>query len=258
MLYAGVGVGIAITGIMVPVLARVGGWSAGWLGLGAVSLLLVVATARLTSGGVPESAARRAGSQGGVPSEAAFRLWGITAAYGLEGLGYIVMATFITAFFRNLSTATWLGDVSWVMVGVAAVPSCWLWTAAARTWGWRTATYAAFAAQAAGVLLPAALQGAVPALAGSLLFGATFMGITTLSLSIGRQCAPADSGRVIGRMTAMFGIGQVLGPLAAGSLTAATHSYTLSMRLSGLLLLAAVGLLWLARGLPDRVGVGAG
>ncbi|BCJ85970.1 hypothetical protein skT53_09550 [Effusibacillus dendaii] len=42
------------------------------------------------------------------------------------------------------------------------------------------------------------------------------------------------------------GVGQVVGPIVAGVITAATHSYNLSMLLSGLILLAAVVLLWLA------------
>jgi MFS family permease len=52
---------------------------------------------------------------------------------------------------------------------------------------------------------------------------------------------------VIGNMTAMFSAGQVLGPVGAGILTASTHSYRLSMLLSGLVLFLAVAILLLAR-----------
>lgn len=246
--YAGVGVGIALTGMLVPTFQQYGGWRLGWQGLGIVSLILTAGvwfTMRRVQvvclpGQLPTANVET------VPA-APFQLWGVTLAYGLEGLGYIVMATFITVFFRHVSSVPWLGNVSWILVGLAAAPSTWLWTKTARAWGWRRAIYAAYIMQATGVLLPVIWPNIITAVIGSILFGGTFMGIATLALSIGRQCAPDRAGRVIGNMTAMFGVGQAAGPILAGFVTAATHGYRLSMLISGLILLAAAALLWSAR-----------
>lgn len=247
--YAGIGLGIVLSGSLIPWFVHMGGWQTGWYGLGGISLLLCAFSVRFLTGmEVPE--ANNAEHKEEPPIQAqkpAFRLWGITVAYGLEGLGYIVMATFVTAFFKNLSSYSWLGDISWILVGLAGIPSTWLWTRAVQKWGWQMATYAAYMCQAIGVLLPAIYPAVISALIASILFGGTFMGITALALSIGRQCAPVQSNRVIGNMTALFGVGQVIGPIGAVAITNAMHSYNMAMLASGALLLLSVCILWISR-----------
>jgi predicted MFS family arabinose efflux permease len=243
--YAGVGLGIALTGVAVPWLDQLGDWRFGWYGLGLLSLLLAGCSIRLLRGIGSEQAAVSAASEtvDTVALRSPFRLWGITVAYGLEGLGYIVMGTFVTVYFSQMSSASWLGSFSWVLVGLSALPSTWFWTSLAKKTSLSTATYLSFVAQAVGVILPTVIPGYVSALLGSVLFGGTFMGITTLALSIGRLASPEHSGKTIGNMTVVFSIGQIVGPIAAGVVTARTHSYSLSMLLSGVLLLAAVAVL---------------
>lgn len=250
LFYGGTGVGITLTGILVPLSARFGDWRFGWVSLGAASVLLIVIATfvlrplwRMADGATQTSPVVQQESDTRSP----FRLWGIGAAYGLAGLGYIVMATFIAAFFRHVGNAAWLSDVSWIAVGVAAAVSTSLWAQSADRLGLGPSTYLVYLGLAAGVLLPVVWPGITTAIVGAVLFGGTFMGIAMLALSIGRQCDPANAGRIIGVMTVVFSVGQVLGPVGAGMITESTHSYKLSMLLSGLILLAAVPLLWLAR-----------
>ena len=247
--YSGVGVGIALTGSLVPLLDRLGGWRLGWAGLGIASLVMAGGAWFLMRPLRHMRKQESAFGSGGQPTfeRAPFPLWVITLAYGFEGLGYIVMATFVTVFFRHVSGSPWLGDVSWIFVGLAGAPSTWIWVRVARAWGWGNAAYAAFMAQGVGILLPVVWPSVATAIVGSILFGGTFMGIATLSLSIGRQCAPNRAARVIGRMTVMFSVGQVVGPVAAGWLTVATHTYGLAELLSGLLIVATAALLWTFR-----------
>lgn len=98
-----------------------------------------------------------------------------------------------------------------------------------------------------GVVFPVVWTNGATAILGSLLFGGTFTGITTLILSMGRQCAPSRSQRVMAIMTACFGMGQMIGPLGAGALMRVTHAYAPALLGSGILLLGAGGLLWLTR-----------
>lgn len=243
ILYSGVGIGIVCTGVLVPYLTRRGGWQLGWLGLGCLgAVLTILASVFLRTVGDGNSA-YHATNKSQPDLKAPFPLWSITLVYGLEGLGYIVMATFITDFFHDETSVAWLGEVSWIFVGLAGAPSTWLWTKGARVWGGGRATVTAFLAQAVGILLPVIHPGVWEAMVGSVLFGGTFMGITSLALSIGRTCSPERTGTVIGMMTTMFSIGQVIGPILAGIITTETHTFRLAMMLSGLIILAAALLL---------------
>lgn len=45
-------------------------------------------------------------------------------AYGLEGLGYTVTATFIVAIAQKIPSFSGNATLVWVVVGLAAAPSC--------------------------------------------------------------------------------------------------------------------------------------
>lgn len=241
--YSGVGLGIAFTGVAVPWFDVLGDWRTAWYGLGLVSLIAGVCSFMLMSGIMKDQHELLPDEQSEVGGRSPFAFWGITLAYGLEGLGYIVMGTFVNVYFAEMSTISWLGNASWTLVGLAALPSTWLWTAAAQKWTLRRAAYLAYFVQAVGVMLPTVVPGLASAIMGSILFGGTFMGITTLGLTIGRQASSGQSTKNIGYMTAAFSIGQIIGPITAGAITDYVHSYALPMFMSGILLLIAMALL---------------
>ncbi|MCY9668706.1 YbfB/YjiJ family MFS transporter [Paenibacillus alginolyticus] len=56
-------------------------------------------------------------------------------------------------------------------------------------------------------------------------------------LTIGRQIDPSRSSRIIGNLTAIYGVGQIIGPVGAGALTNSLHTYSALLLLSGMLLL---------------------
>lgn len=124
--------------------------------------------------------------------------WCLLAAYGLEGLGYIVTGTFLVAYAGQLPEAAAVSSWSWVVVGLAAIPSGWLWSAAAERFGYRYVIAAALALQTAGIVLPVAFPTSAGVLWSAALFGGTFIGIVTLAVSWGRAMNPQRSGRTVG------------------------------------------------------------
>ena len=75
----------------------------------------------------------------------------------------------------------------------------------------------------------------------AVLLGATFMGITALGLIAARERAGDDPQRLLALMTAVFGIGQIIGPYAAGLLHDWTGDFGLaSYGAAAVLVLAAV------------------
>lgn len=214
LLYSGVGGGIALTGVAVPVLDALWGWRGTWLGLAALAALLGGGVWRwLVQGASPGSGRKEKGGE----REAGGRLlpW-LAGAYFCEGLGYVVTGTFLVSMVQRTTGLPGVAAGSWVLAGVAAVPSCVLWSRLAARTGFPTAIVLAHLVQAVGIVLPLLLPNAAGAFGGALLFGGTMLGIVTLALGWGRTLLPHQTGRVVGILTTAFGAGQILGPAAAG------------------------------------------
>ncbi|MBV5335942.1 YbfB/YjiJ family MFS transporter, partial [bacterium] len=229
-LYTGIGGGIAGSGLFVA-LTRPGADGSGldfqtqWVILGltaGVFALLPWFKVRDDHAPLPTSAPTVAPG-GGAPA-AWTPLLLLTAAYFLEGGGYIVTGTFLPAMMAaDPITQPWAGW-AWMLAGVAAVPSGILWAAVGRRIGLWGALIAAHLLQAGGVVLPLA-GGAAAGVVSAMLFGATFVGIVSLSFALGRRLSGGASTKIIGLLTAAYGLGQILGPTAAAYLAGAAGRY---------------------------------
>ena len=62
------------------------------------------------------------------------------------------------------------------------------------------------AMQSLGIAMPAFWMSKTSFVISALLFGATFMGITTLATTVGREMTPSDSSRTIGILSAIYAI----------------------------------------------------
>jgi MFS family permease len=219
VLFAGVGGGIALSGAMAAGTAGVA-WSTPWLLLAAVAAALAAPSWSLAR---PAREAREARPVEHPRWEGeSITLGRLRMAYFLEGLGYIVSGTFaVVSVQRTPGLEAWAPWV-WAAAGLAAAPSAVLWGEVARRVGARSALVAAFAVQAAGMSLPALSSTAWAALTGALLFGGTFIGIVSLTMSLAGRVNRGRDPSVIGTLTMLYGIGQALGPVLAGALSRAT------------------------------------
>src|SRR5699024_4052549 len=100
-------------------------------------------------------------------------------AYGLEGLGYIVTGTFIVAIAEKSTVFSDDATFVWLVVGLAAIPSCFIWSLLAKKWGFIKSIVIAMIIQAFGIVAPVIWNNQASLIISALLFGATFMGIAT-------------------------------------------------------------------------------
>lgn len=192
------------------VLRTVGDWETAWWASAALAVALTAAAWSLR----PEPTTQRTASAPETQQEASgprtHRWFGaLFASYTLEGVGYVIAGTFLVVAIEQTSPG-WIGSGAWVLVGLAAIPSSALWAALGRRWSRPDLLLAALAVQAVGIALPALVGGVTAALISAALFGATFIGVSTLALGAG---APLRFPRAVALLTAGYSVGQILGPL---------------------------------------------
>ncbi|MBA3447273.1 MAG: YbfB/YjiJ family MFS transporter, partial [Pseudaminobacter sp.] len=241
--FGGVGLGIAASSAMMAMLVAIGAaWPAGWLWAGAISALGFVAVAMTIDRGplAPGSERRESRLPKSVP------LAKIILAYGIFGFGYIVTATFLVAIIRQGDAGRGFEALVWMATGLAGFPSVWLWNRLAA----RTGLTAAFAigcvVEAIGVTASVGLGGHAGPLIGGVLLGGTFIAVTALGLQAGRLLAPEAPRRVFALMTASFGLGQILGPIAAGFAAEYTGDFVAASIGAALALLLSGAVAWSA------------
>lgn len=239
--FGGVGLGIATSGLMTGALFLAHAqWQAGWIWSGVISAVGFLAVL-----GMVERAPRVAGPpvrEPRLPKDQA--LYRIIFAYGLFGFGYIVTATFLVAIIRDAGAGHLFESAVWLMTGLAALPSVWLWGRLSRRIG-ATITFAIGCfVEAIGVVASVTMGGYAGPLIGGVLLGGTFVAVTALGLQAGRALAPDAPRRTLAIMTASFGTGQILGPIAAGYLADWTGSFVIPSIVAAVMLLISAFVAW--------------
>lgn len=231
--YAGPGLGIMASGLIVPFaldIAGPGSWPLAWALLAAVSAPLaavVVAAARRD--------ARLPSPPGGrVPLR---RIGLLLAGYFCFGAGYITYMTFMIAWVRDGGGPPAQQALFWFVIGAAALGSPWLWAGAIGSLRHGQAFALLCGVTAAGAALPILHGGTVVLFVSAALFGSAFFTVVaSMTAFVQRNFPAAGWGRAIGVFTVWFGIGQTLGPLAVGLVNDLTGGLSSGLAASALLL----------------------
>jgi predicted MFS family arabinose efflux permease len=242
----GAGVGIALSGILLPPFLRSAqDWRSGWLVLAALSLLVCAgfwASIRDPRVRRPPAAHRQASQAAAGQRHALVRVLGqpiLVAAflgYALFGFGYTATATFFVVFLQDEQG---LGDavanLAWTMAGLSAAVGPLAFGRLRDIWGSRHALVFTHLVIAGSILLLVGMATPVAAVGGGFLFGASFVGLVTIVIVLARESSPPeDAAYVIGAAIICLSIGQAAGPAVAGLVARLTGS------LAGAFWLAAV------------------
>ncbi|HSZ41165.1 MAG TPA: YbfB/YjiJ family MFS transporter [Trebonia sp.] len=267
--FGGVGLGIALSGALVLAIqesVRASSWQAAWWSAAILAAVLSVAgwTLRPEPPGAATALQQSPDHQdpdhqdpdqqdpdqrhGDVPRT---HRWfaALVASYTLEGIGYIIAGTFLVAAISQNSSG-WLGSGAWVLVGLAAIPAAAMWAYLAHRRARSTLLLLALLIQAVGIALPSLAGGIAPALISAVLFGNTFIAISSLAISIG---AHLQFPRSVALLTAGYSIGQILGPLVVKPLIHGGYRDALLVG-AAIVLAAAIAAVALRIRFPHRVG----
>jgi predicted MFS family arabinose efflux permease len=248
---AGVGVGVVLSGVVVPAALTawgVSGWQAGWLLMGVLALVAVGPAVR-ASRHVPEAPGAPAGQRGkaGVKVLAPTFVW-----YVLFGAGYVSYMTFVIALLHSQGMKVWGTAAFFIVLGAASAVATLL------VWGRLIGRLRGGAAPAVvsvvvlvGVLPVLLWHGTVAAMVSAVVFGGSFMAGPTSVTVLARRMLPQHAWTSgIALLTVAFSVGQAIGPLVSGLLSDSSGGIAKGLWLSVVLLAvsAAVALAQRERG----------
>jgi predicted MFS family arabinose efflux permease len=211
---AGVGVGIALSGVVVPlVLGRLGdaGWPAGWLILGVLSAVAVW-PALLAARRVPAPVAAT-GRTASFTFLAPTFIW-----YVLYGAGYVSYLTFVVALLGQEGLSGPVIAAYFVVVGLSsAIATLLVWGGVIGRLDSAAGPALVTVVVMAGVIPVLVWPGAGGAFVSAVVFGGGFMAGPTAATVTAKRFLPAASLTAgIAALTAAFSVGQAIGPLVSG------------------------------------------
>ncbi|MCE1235720.1 MAG: MFS transporter [Hyphomicrobiales bacterium] len=219
VVFTGIGLGVALSGTLVPAMAR-SGVAVTWIALGLAALVLAIATARVWPD-VP--LAPPAAHEKGLPR--GFLVFAL--AYCTDAAGFVPHTVYWVDYVaRGLDRGLPAGGLQWTLFGVGAAFGPLLAGRAADRFGFRAAFSGALALKAFGVALPL-VSTAFPILAlSSLIVGALTPGAAMLASGrAGEIAGHARHASAWALATAAFAATQALAALGFSRLLAATHAY---------------------------------
>ncbi|RVJ93650.1 YbfB/YjiJ family MFS transporter [Sinorhizobium meliloti] len=219
-IYTGPGAGIALSGVAASFMSAAGlTGQLGWVTFAAMSAimsaLILGVFGRRTKLVEPFYVGTARAASGKVLG-AEMPLFAM--AYGLAGFGYIITATYLPVIAKNAIPDSPLLTVFWPLFGISAVVGSLLAAKVKKSADARLYLIGSYLLQAAGVALSVVWQDALGLAASSMLVGIPFTAISFFAMNEVRRIRSTHHARHMGLLTAMFAIGQIMGPPAVGAI----------------------------------------
>ncbi|KKO45954.1 major facilitator transporter [Arsukibacterium ikkense] len=229
--FAGLGFGIALSAVLVELMLRLQlDWRAQWQYLAIFAVLLAVPAWRWLPRPKPLALGTQPLGSDPPPAKRFIRL--MLASYFCAGYGYVISATFIVTIVERLPGLSGSGNLSFIVLGLAAAPAVLLWDFIARKTGYLKAIMLALLLQSVAILLPLWFGSLTAILLSAALFGATFVGVVSLVLTMAGRLYPSKPAKLMGKMTLAYGSAQVIAPALTGHLAEVSGHYTLGLYLA--------------------------
>ena len=248
LIFTGVGLGIAVSGTLVPMLLQVG-LAQTWLALGGLCSVLTVLVWRWW----PQSGAPR--RVGGARVATGGAVIALLAVYGLIAAGLVPHMVLLVDFVvRGLERSFALGAAVWIALGIGAVCGPTLAGRLADRIGFAAGLRLYLVVVGLAVVALAVGAGEIGLFVSAVVGGASIPGVVPLVLGRVHDLVEDPSARLgtWGRATMAFAVGQAAGAYGFSALYDRVGSYPLIFALAaGLMALAlAIDLVWVRRPTP--------
>lgn len=239
ILYSAVGIGIFSSSIFIFLYTQAQTWKATWIILGVVALMagIIILTSMKDNPSISKHSTSSNQKQGKALNRAFIIPFSI--AYFFEGAGYIVTGTFLVALIKTIPAYADYAALSWMFVGLGAMPATLIWSLFAEKIGYKKAIYSALILQIISVGLPIFSHHMLGLIIASMLFGATFLGLTTLFMSKSQELMYHTNQKLnlVSLLTVIYSVGQMIAPMIAGVLIGDSNNYQLALTFAMILLI---------------------
>lgn len=240
--FSGLGIGIVLTAVLAELIRAKLSWDRQWIVYAVAACVLLLPVARWSPNYRDALPTGTAAAGDGSGRGGTFMLL-LQLSYFCAGVGYVVTATFLVAIAENSALLAGKGWMIWLITGCAAAPACWLWDRLVRRQGDWQALLQAYVLNALSVLLLLYMDGLAGVMLSAVIYGASFIGIVSMTLSMVGRLYPENPSKPMGRLTFGYGIAQVLAPMTVGYLAELDGHYDSGLWVT--LLVISVGTLLL-------------
>lgn len=218
VVFSGIGLGAALSGMLVPLLiaafattAPSSGLTGAWLGLGVVCLGLTAVAWHAWP--ADSTIARRAGAAEPLPRELIPVVALLLAAHGLNAIGYLAHTLFLPDYVvRELGMPLSEGGFFWAMFGLGAALGPMVAGTLADAFGLKRCLLVAFALKAFAAILPVWSTTPFALLVSSVVMGLCTPGIVAIVSAYAlARVGPLHHARAWGLATSSFAVAQAAG-----------------------------------------------
>ena len=249
--FGGLGLGIAFCSVVVELTLSNLNWQEQWYLMTAIGTVLMIPAwlwlpkpdnATLTTSGKAMT--------DNPPTRTFLRIF--MFAYFCAGVGYVVSATFIVAIVEQIPLLQGKGQWTFMVIGLAAAPAPIIWDYVARWLGDINALILAYILKVVALILAVLNPDQFMIMLSAGLFGATFMGIVSLVLSMSGRYYPTRPAKMMGKMTITYGIAQIIAPAITGVLAEYSDSYSSGLYLAAGMMMIGTILMFILRSMDAQ------
>jgi MFS family permease len=236
--FSGIGFAIVISELISQYALQNGIWADAWLALSLFAFIITFYTLYILS----FDTVRKKEAVRYPLSKSIFSTYVILLilAYFTEGVGFVVQGTFLPDIINSLEGLEGYGNLGWLIVGIAGIPSSILWMRLAHNYDSVNVIIIAMVLQIIGIVIPALSTNIILNLLSGALYGSTFIGLVALFLNLGGQLAGKNPVVLMGAMTAAYGIGQVGAPLYSVALIDYFGNYNSTLYLTAFIVFVGI------------------
>lgn len=225
--FSGIAIALALSDVIARYILYLSSWQMSWIVLGisgALVLLYPYYVLSPTKTTIDKSNSHRFDS-----SLFSSFVVVLILAYFTAGVGMVIQGTFLPTILNSLPGLESISGLTWLIVGLAGIPSSILWMRMAHRYGSINIIIIAMAFQTAGIIIPTITNSIYLNLLSGVLYGGTFVGLVALFMHLGGKLAGDNPVVLMGALTTAYGIGQVSAPLYAVALTEYSGNYNYAL-----------------------------